>query len=120
VVYEDERVVAFLDINPATEGHVLLVPRAHARTIYDLDEADAAAMMVAATRVARALRSALEPHGLTLFQANEEAGWQDVFHVHLHLVPRWPDDRLISPWTDALVTSDLPAVADRIRSAMGA
>ncbi len=115
VVRSDERTIAFLDINPATSGHTLIVPRVHARTLLDLDPADAAAMMAAAQSVALMLDRTLEPEGLTLFQANEPAGWQTVFHVHLHVLPRWSDDGLVPPWT--LTPGDpveLAAVAERI------
>lgn len=116
IVRSDERTVAFLDINPATSGHTLVVPRVHARTLLDLDPVDAAAMMAAAQSVALMLDRALQPEGFTLFQANEPAGWQTVFHVHLHVLPRWSDDGLVPPWT---VTpgdeAELAAVARRIR-----
>jgi histidine triad (HIT) family protein len=115
VVHSDERTIAFLDINPATSGHTLVVPRVHARTLLDLDLADATAMMAAARSVAVVLDRTLRPEGLTLFQANEPAGWQTVFHVHLHVLPRWSDDGLVPPWT---VTPgnpvELAAVAERI------
>lgn len=115
VVRSDERTIAFLDINPATSGHTLVVPRTHARTLLDLDPADATAMMSAAQSVALMLDRTLRPEGLTLFQANEPAGWQTVFHVHLHLLPRWADDGLVPPWT---VTPgdpvELAALAERI------
>jgi histidine triad (HIT) family protein len=117
VVYEDERVVAFMDVNPAAEGHVLVVPRAHARTILDIDDEDAAAVMRGAARVARAIKVALEPEGFTLFQANEPAGWQDVFHLHVHVVPRWSDDSLIEPWTDVIASGERSQIAAHIRAA---
>ena len=115
IVRSDERTIAFLDINPATRGHTLVVPRAHARTLLDLDPADATAMMAAAQAVAVQLQRTLQPEGFTLFQANEPAGWQTVFHVHLHVLPRWSDDGLVPPWT--LTPGDpaeLAAVADEI------
>ncbi len=118
IVYEDDRTVAFMDANPAAEGHVLVVPRGHARGIFDIDEVDAGAVMGAATRVARALRACLDFGGMTLFQANEPAGWQDVFHFHLHLVPRSDDDSLVQPWTDAIAGGDRSVIAARIRAAL--
>ena len=112
VVRSDERTFAFLDINPATSGHTLVVPRAHARTLLDLDPADASAMMAAAQSVALMLDRTLQPEGLTLFQANEPAGWQTVFHVHVQVLPRWSDDGLVPPWT--------PAPGDEAELAAGA
>ena len=98
VIYEDEDTLAFLDINPATPGHTLLIPRAHIRNIYSLDENTAAAIMRAAVRVASGIRDALQPDGMTLMQANEQAGFQSVFHFHFHLIPRRIGDGLRLPW----------------------
>jgi histidine triad (HIT) family protein len=99
VVHEDERTVSFLDIDPVTFGHTLVVPRRHSRTVLDVDPDDAAAVMRAGVDVARILDAALHPDGFSLFQANEPAGWQVVFHLHLHVIPRWFDDALIRPWS---------------------
>ena len=118
IVYEDDRVVAFMDAYPASDGHVLVVPRAHARGIFDVDDEDAGAVLRAAARIARAVRSELAPDGMTLFQANEQAGWQDVFHMHLHLVPRTEGDSLVQPWTDAIADGDRSVIAGRIRRAL--
>lgn len=120
MVYKDERVVAFMDVNPAAEGHVLVVPRAHARTIVEIEDEDAAAVMRGAARVARAIKAALDPEGFTLFQANETAGWQDVFHLHVHVVPRWTGDSLIQPWTDVIADGNRREIAGRIAAALGA
>jgi histidine triad (HIT) family protein len=98
VVYEDLDSIAFFPLFPVAEGHTLVVPRVHARTLFDIAPASAGALMVAATHVARMLDRALNPDGMTMFQTNEHAGWQSVFHVHLHLVPRWEDDNLVVPW----------------------
>jgi len=94
VVFEDEETLAFMDINPANPGHTLVIPRRHARNVYDLDEETAAAVMKATVRVARAIRSALQPDGLNLVQSNERAGGQDIFHFHVHIIPRWYGDGL--------------------------
>lgn len=118
VVYDDARVIAFMDLNPATDGHVLVVPRSHVRGILELADDDAAAVMQAAARVARGINAALQPDGFSLFQSNEEAGGQDVFHLHLHVVPRWLDDPLVEPWGRQVATGDRHAIADRVRSAI--
>lgn len=99
VVMDSERAIAFLDINPAAEGHVLVIPRRHATDIWELDGEDANEVWRLTIRVAHRIRGVLEPDGLTLFQANGAAGWQHVFHFHTHLVPRWRGDRLTRPWT---------------------
>jgi histidine triad (HIT) family protein len=102
LVMESNRATAFLDINPAGQGHTLVIPRSHATDIWGLTEEDADEVWRLTRRVAHRLREVLEPEGLTLFQANGSAGWQDVFHVHIHLVPRWAGDSLIKPWEGAL------------------
>lgn len=99
VVAEDDRTLAFLDRGQATEGHTLVVPRAHASDIWDIsEEEEAAAVMVMAKRVAHLLEQRLAPDGLNLTQSNRPAGWQDVFHFHLHVIPRWSGDGLMPPW----------------------
>jgi histidine triad (HIT) family protein len=98
LVMESNRATAFLDINPAGQGHTLVIPRSHATDIWELTDEDADEVWRLTRRVAHRLKEVLEPAGLTLFQANGSAGWQDVFHFHIHLVPRWMDDGLIKPW----------------------
>jgi len=97
VVYEDTNAVAFLDREPATEGHTLVVPRVHSRNLFEIELLDAEELMKSTTLVARLIRRALNPDGLTMLQTNESAGWQSVFHVHLHLIPRWNGDGLVLP-----------------------
>jgi histidine triad (HIT) family protein len=91
-VYEDERTLAFMDINPLSPGHCLVIPRAHAATLFDAEPTDLQAAITTAQKVARALREALAPDGLNMVQANGAAAFQSVPHFHLHLIPRWADD----------------------------
>jgi histidine triad (HIT) family protein len=98
ITYEDADTIAFPPLVPAAEGHTLVVPRLHARTLLDIAPASAGALMIAATLVARIIDRDFHPDGMTMFQTNEPAGWQSVFHVHLHIVPRWENDDLIKPW----------------------
>lgn len=115
IVYEDQNAIAFLDQRPAAEGHSLVIPRMHARTLLDMTPSGAGALMIAALSVARLVDRTLQPDGLTVFQTNEVAGGQSVFHVHLHLVPRWDGDNLVAPWAAKLAEkSDLA----RVRSKM--
>jgi histidine triad (HIT) family protein len=108
IVYEDEDSIAFLDFAPAAEGHTLVVPRDHARTLLDISPTSAAALLRSATHVARTIDNAFHPDGMTMVQTNERAGGQTVFHVHLHLVPRWKDDELFRPWrTDRVPIENL-------------
>ena len=117
VVHEDDMTVAFLDINPATEGHTLVVPKMHADDLLDADADSAAAVMRGARAVALLLDRQLSPDGMTLFQANRAAGWQDVFHLHVHVVPRWDGDGLTRPWSPRpAAPEDLEAVVQRLRS----
>jgi len=118
-VAENDRALAIMDINPATDGHTLVISKAHAEDIWDLGAEDGAAVWSLASDVARGIRDGLEPDGLTLFQANRKAGWQDVFHFHLHLVPRWTNDDLVKPWEPSSARRDrIGDAAARIRSGL--
>ena len=94
VVFDDEETLAFMDINPANPGHTLVIPKGHIQDIYGMDEETAAAVMRTAVRVARAIKRALQPDGMNLIQSNERAGGQDIFHFHIHVIPRWYGDGL--------------------------
>ena len=95
IVWSDDRTLAFMDIAPVAEGHVLVIPRTHVPQIFDLDERDGAAVMATTVRVARAVRALFQPDGLNLWQSNGEAAGQEVPHFHFHVVPRWRGDDLI-------------------------
>ena len=97
-VYEDEDVLAFMDIAPANPGHTLIIPKQHYRNIYDMPAEVGGKIMQAAVSLAKAIRTVLNPDGLNLFQSNEAAGFQTVFHFHLHLIPRWEGDPIRLPW----------------------
>ena len=94
VVFEDEETLAFMDINPASPGHTLIIPKRHVRDIYELGGETAAAVMRTTVKVARAVKMALQPDGMNLVQSNERAGGQEVFHFHMHIIPRWHGDGL--------------------------
>ncbi|SDS22964.1 HIT family protein [Microlunatus soli] len=100
VFYSDDHSVAFLDLAPATLGHSLVIPRRHSADIFSVGEAEFAAVGRAVHRVARRLEDRLHPDGLSIFQSNRAAGWQDVFHLHVHLLPRYVGDGLTPPWTE--------------------
>ena len=91
-IHEDERTLTFMDINPVTHGHCLVIPKAHAATLFEAEVEDLQATIVAAQQVARAIREALAPDGLNMLQANGAAAFQSVPHFHLHLIPRWAND----------------------------
>lgn len=94
----DERTVSFMDINPATPGHALVVPRAHSADLMEIDPEDLAAASVAAQRLARRMEDVLEPDGFNLINACRPAAWQTVFHYHWHVIPRYEGDPLKLPW----------------------
>ena len=97
-VYQDEHVFAFMDIAPANPGHLLIIPKQHYRNIFDMPAELGSKIMEVAVLLATAIREALNPDGLNLFQSNEAAAFQTVFHFHLHLIPRWEGDPLQLPW----------------------
>jgi histidine triad (HIT) family protein len=97
-VHEDEHTVAFMDIGQVNPGHVLVAAKAHAENIYGLDEIQAGAVFRAAARVARAIRAAFDPEGLSVYQANVKPAGQTVFHFHIHLVPRHDGDGMSLAW----------------------
>jgi histidine triad (HIT) family protein len=118
-VYEDDRTIAFMDINPLNEGHTLVITRAHAATLFEADEADLRAAIATAKRVAVAIRTALHPDGLNLLQANGAAAFQSVAHFHIHLLPRFTGDGKGFDWP--MVAGDrgrIQATADKIRRAL--
>jgi histidine triad (HIT) family protein len=87
-VYEDEQVLAFMDIVPVGDGHLLVVPKPHYENLLEADEASLLAVMSASRRLARALKRALSPDGIGVYQLNGAAAGQTVFHYHMHLIPR--------------------------------
>jgi histidine triad (HIT) family protein len=117
IVRTDERTIAFMTIQPATEGHVLVVPRRHARNLFDIDASDLEAVACAAQEVAIWQRDRLRCSGVSLYQANEPAGFQSVFHYHVHVVPRYQDDAVRHAWSGMPMASNeaLQAVATRLR-----
>jgi histidine triad (HIT) family protein len=110
-IAEDERTVAFMDINPATRGHALVVPRRHARDLLEIDPADLAAVAQSAQRVAQLAVERLGADGVNLINSCGAPAWQTVFHFHMHVIPRYVDDPLRLPWTPA------PGDADEIAAA---
>ena len=95
---EDERTVAFMDINPGTRGHALVIPRNHAKDLMEIDPEDLAACARMAQKVARRARERLGAAGVNLLNSCGPAAWQTVFHFHLHVIPRYEDDPLRLPW----------------------
>jgi histidine triad (HIT) family protein len=98
-VLDEELVLAFMDINPSSRGHMLVVPKKHAENIFEISESDLAAMIKVVKRCATAAKEALKAEGVTVLQLNGKASDQIVPHIHIHVMPRWENDGLsISSW----------------------
>ncbi len=97
-VHEDEKTIAFMDINPATRGHMLVIPRAHARDLLVVAPEDLAACALAAQRLAGLAIERLGADGVNLLNSCGPDAWQTVFHFHLHVIPRYAGDPLRLPW----------------------
>ncbi len=112
IISEDEQVISFLSL----ENHPLIVPKRHIPDIYSLDEATGAHIMSAAIEVARAVKEGLACEGIYLTQANEPAAGQDVFHFHLHIVPRFVNDAITLAWDNTVAErARLDSLAEEIR-----
>jgi histidine triad (HIT) family protein len=96
---EDDRTIAFMDINPGTRGHALVIPKEHTRDLTTIDPDELAAVTQAAQRLAKRMPQALGADGLNLINSCGSAAWQTVFHFHLHVIPRYKDDTVRLPWT---------------------
>ena len=119
-VYEDEHTLAFMDIGQVNPGHVLVAVKKHADNLYALDDAQAVAVARTSARVARAIRDAFKPEGLSVYQANGKAAGQTVFHYHVHLLPRHAGDGMELTWPVKNPPREkLEDYAARIRAGLG-
>jgi histidine triad (HIT) family protein len=117
-IYEDEHTLAFMDIMPRADGHVLVIPKNPARNLLDADPQDLGRAMVAVQKLARAVKAGMKAEGITVQQFNESAGGQVVFHLHFHILPRW-EGVALRPHTGAMAPKeDLQRYADAIRAAL--
>ena len=114
-IYENEKILAFLDINPITRGHTLIIPKKHATDLIEMNEEDASQIIMAAKKIAPALLKAVNASGINLLNSNGKEAGQVVFHYHLHLIPRQSDDgvRLFTPTRKH--DGDLTEVGESIR-----
>ncbi|MGD8388193.1 MAG: HIT family protein [Desulfobacteraceae bacterium] len=120
-VYEDDRVIAFADINPVSEGHSLVVPKAHAENLYEISSEDLAAVHLAAQRILHAMKKALNPLGVAVLQLNGKGVNQIVMHYHVHLIPRvsGAPELPVSHWgAEPGDPEVLKATADKIAAAL--
>jgi histidine triad (HIT) family protein len=116
IVDSDQHTVSFMDINPATPGHALVVPRTHSRDLTEISDADLERTTIAARRLAERMRAALRPQGFNVLNCSGAAAWQTVFHFHLHVIPRYDDDPLKLPWSPRGADMEvIKGIAARIR-----
>ncbi len=118
-VFENDQTIAFMDINPASEGHCLVIPKNHTENIFTTPEDTLANMMSTTRRVATAVETALSPDGINVLQANGPGAAQSVFHLHFHVLPRKMGDEMALNW--GLHPGDMDeilAVADKIKAAL--
>jgi histidine triad (HIT) family protein len=119
-VYEDERALAFMDAMPQSEGHTLVVPKTSARNFFDIEPAALAELIKTTQHVARGVRKAFDPAGMRIFQFNETAAGQTVFHIHFHIVPCYAGVELRGHSRDFGDKAVLAQHAERIRQALSA
>ncbi len=119
IVYEDEEVIALLDIKPVNPGHVLVLPKKHFRNFLDLPEKIAAHLALVAQKISRAVKNATKSDGINISSNNEHAAGQLIFHTHLHIIPRFEGDGLMH-WDHNFYKSDseMPRMAEKIRDSL--
>jgi histidine triad (HIT) family protein len=116
IVDSDDRTVTVMDINPATRGHVVVIPREHAGDILSVSEKDLAATMAAVRRIATRMQETLGPDGFNILNNMGRAAWQSIFHFHVHVIPRYRDDPLQLPWLpEPADPQELASTASEIR-----
>lgn len=117
-VYEDEHSLAFMDVMPRADGHVLVIPKNPSRNLLDVAEEDLRRTIVTVQKIVRAVKAGMKADGITLQQFNEPAGGQVVFHLHFHVLPRW-DGVGLRPHTGQMAAKeDLQRYAEAIRAAL--
>jgi histidine triad (HIT) family protein len=117
-VYETDRVLAFMDVMPRGDGHVLVIPKAKARNLLDIEPDELSELAKAVQVVGKAAKAALSADGLTIQQFNESAGGQVVFHIHFHVIPRF-EGVALKPHTGEMEKPDvLAGLAEKIRAAL--
>lgn len=118
VIDEDERTIAFMDINPATRGHALVIPRSHSQDLLAVDAEDLRAVTLTAQRLAGRMHERLGAEGVNLINSCGRLAWQTVFHFHVHVIPRYADDSMRLPWLPSPGDpGEIAAAAQEIRGA---
>jgi histidine triad (HIT) family protein len=119
IIYENDKVMAFLSIRPLNEGHTLVIPKRHYAFVYEVPDEEVADMYKLAKEIAVALKKSVKADGITITQQNESAAGQEVFHMHVHVIPRYAGQRLMR-FTEAkeATRTRLDEVADLIKQQM--
>jgi histidine triad (HIT) family protein len=112
-VYEDDRTIAFLDFKPINEGHTLVVPRKHYENIHEISDEDVAYLFKTVKKVASVVKKGLNADGISIFQNNGRAAGQVVFHIHVHVIPRFGEQKMRQ--RQNATKEELDEVAERIR-----
>lgn len=116
LIYEDDRTMAFLDINPGAPGHTLVIPKVHRDTILDMSEDEICSMFLTVAKVIKAIEKVIKPEGVNVFQNNRPAAGQVVNHVHVHIFPRFHGDGIDFKWRRVVLDSDdLDNIASKIK-----
>ena len=118
VVYEDDDFRAILDVNPAARGHVIILPKNHAANIFELPDEDASKIFVVAKKIATAIKKTYPCDGVNILQNNGEASGQTVFHLHVHVIPRFEGDtdHVNIRWKPGETPADMAKIAEEIKA----
>ena len=119
-ILEDDRVLSFADVNPINAGHTLIVPKRHAENIWEIDREDLTAIHQASLKIAKAMKTSLDPDGIAILQLNGKAVNQVVMHYHLHLIPRKSTDPKLKMSEWDLVPGDMTAIGKTAEAIAGA
>ena len=117
-IYEDDDFKVMLDINPASKGHAVILPKNHAANIFELEDEDAEKIFKVARKCASAMKEVLHCDGINILQNNGEAAGQTVFHLHVHLIPRYNGDTVNITWKPLNPEENAAQMADAIRAAI--
>jgi histidine triad (HIT) family protein len=116
IVDSDDRTITVMDINPATRGHVVVIPREHSKDLLSVSDEDLVSTMHAVRRIVERMRETLAPAGFNVLNNMGRAAWQSIFHFHVHVIPRYEDDPLQLPWLPQPADpEELEAVASELR-----
>ena len=119
-VYEDDDVLAFLDIMPRGDGHTLVIPKVKARNMLDIHPTDLGTLMARVQHIAKGVIKAMDAEGFIIQQFNEAVGGQIVFHIHFHIIPRWEGVKLLPPASEMADQDVLAGIAAKIKAVLDA